>query len=123
MQIKNILSVVAFITFFSISLLMGTVFTSSVFTGVFHKQINLQTQAKNYNFLQKDLDTQREMATKFDDVQHSRNISVIKEYNELCEKMDTADLPEDFRDAWEKKILSDVEKVGFMSHLKMFNHQ
>ena len=116
------LSVAAFITFFSISLLMGTVFTSSVFSGIFGKTIDPPTQAKIYNFLRKDLDIQREMSKKFDATDRSRNVLVFKEYYEMREKLDTSDLPEDFRDAWEKKILSEVEWIGFMFHLKNFNH-
>ena len=122
MKLKNLLSIASFITFFSISLLLGTLFTSSVFSGIFSKKIDSQTQAKIYEFLQKDRQLYREMSEKIQVVEIPDRLPIIKTYYEIRGKMDNSELPEDFQYAREKKILSDVEWVGFMYHLRAFNH-
>ena len=105
MKLKNLLSIASFITFFSISLLLGTLFTSSVFSGIFSKKIDSQTQAKIYEFLQKDRQLYREMSEKIQVVEIPDRLPIIKTYYEIREKMDNSELPEDFQYAWEKKPL------------------
>ena len=121
MKLINTLSIASFITFFSISLLLGTLFTSSVFSGIFTKKFDLQTQAKIYNFLQKDKQIVFEMYEKVTATEIPNRVSIIKDYYEKREKLDTSDFPEDFRYAWENKILADVEWAQFLNHLKNFN--
>ena len=82
MKIKHFLSVAAFITFFSISLLIGAVFTSSVFSGIFSKKIDPQTQAKIYEFLQKDRQLYREMSEKIQVVEIPDRLPIILDFRQ-----------------------------------------
>ena len=120
MQIKNIISATAFITFFTISLLMGTVFTSSVFSGIFHKEINPQTQAKIYDILQKDLQN------KMDRANYRENngggdlafVKAVKDYGEKSNNMKISDLPEDFQMAYKDYATASREFADFFINIE-----
>ena len=61
------------------------------------------------------------MTQKIQNAPLESRIGIIKKYYEAREKQDLSGLPEDFRYAWEKKILNDVEWANFIYHLRNFN--
>lgn len=109
------------VTSFIVALSLAIAFVSITKNTYFFKKNDPQAQAKIYNFLLRDKDLLHEMSEKMIAVPVPERIGIIKDYYVIREKQDLSGLPEDFRFAWEKKILNDVEWANFIYHLRNFN--
>ena len=123
MNVKTILTVIAFAVTFSIALISVKISAHPPLSFLFREN-NPQTQAKIYELLKKDRQIYLETFRRSEGLYKAEPIEGfgnLKKYYLLREKLDVSDLPKDFQYAWERVLVSDLEWVEFMSHLRNFN--
>lgn len=117
MKTKTTLKIISFAIAFALALAFVTLANKNFF-----KKNNPQAQEKIYNFLQKDRELDLEMYEKSKTADSGDEVLANWKYHkELKFKLNTADLPDDFRYAWEKRISSDINWINFFSYFRMSN--
>ena len=123
MNIKTILTVIAFAVTFSIALISVKISAHPPLSFLFREN-NPQTQAKIYELLKKDRQIYFETFTRSEKIPNADPNELcgkLKKYHAMREKLDVSELPKDFQYAWERVLISDLEWVEFISHLRNFN--
>jgi hypothetical protein len=113
MKIKTILTVISFIAAFTFAATFVKLSSNQ-----FSPKNNPQAQEKIYNFLLKEQQINLEMFEKAKQTEMENSLEVWKKYKEEKFKLDTAGLPEDFRNAWEKRISSEIDWINFFSYFR-----
>lgn len=124
MKNKIIKSLVVFPITFLIAISLVSISKLSVFS---NSENTPENQSKIYNFLVNDKRLLGKMSQEMarNDEQKEKNIrnwDIIKKYYEIRLSQNNSNLPEEFRNAWERKIISQLEWVEFANHIRIFKN-
>lgn len=118
MNLKTILSIPTFLITLSVALMIVTVIPNRKFSQFFSRNQDPLAQAKIYNFLLSDRALWKKYVGKSAALKLQPKPNAMKELLELREgfikelynerlRADTAELPEDFKEAWLKYLISE----------------
>ncbi len=106
---KTKLKFATFVATFTFALVLVTSASNISIAQFFKNKKDLQSTVKVYNFLLKEKKLESEWFEKSIVSKQSERKELLKEWNEAKLTLDTSDLPEDFRQAWEKRNWSEVK--------------
>lgn len=119
MKTKITYCIASFVTALALALTFVTINKNFYFP----KKNDTQAREKIYEFLLKDQQINLESYEKSKADETGKVLEIWKQYKELKFKLDTSDLPEDFRNAWEKRISSDIDWINFFYYFRKSNSQ